>query len=165
MKIWSNVLIFLFVLCLPFALSSQTRKGIPAGRYEALSGVKVSHTSKNDSAIVPNTQNNFWGEVLKNLPENKVEISIVKKNVQDINLTQLLPSKKIQDKTAIDSSVDLFITNTIANKDELKKLKNKSLIVMIANTTVKDQVSNLSNYEIITFMAGQNENYFLLKAK
>ena len=74
----------MMVLSIPFALS-QTRKAIPAGRYEALSGVKTSHGQKSiDSASSKDSVGLFLRD------ETKILISIQESLMPILNYSLVL---------------------------------------------------------------------------
>ena len=98
MKQTINIIAFFFVLSIPFALSSQTRKAIPAGRYEALSGVKNSRNLKStDSNVIDRKDSTalFWNEVLSHMPEN-TELSYFSTSKMDEFSTSLLTTKGLK---------------------------------------------------------------------
>lgn len=169
MKQTINIIAFFFVLSIPFALSSQTRKAIPAGRYEALSGVKNSRSTKTTDTMNDRKDSTslFWNEVLNHIPENATNLSYFSTGKMDEFSTSLLTNngmkatKKINDKTNIVFSDDLN-----RDRDVLKNLKNKnSLVVLKDSHQLKDVMASLGQYEVLLYQAEDQSNYFLLKLK
>lgn len=165
-KLLINIMIFVFVLMIPFALSSQTRKGIPAGRYESLSGIKVSRTNKNEVGTLSSGQSTVWQEVQKNLQADKNEYLYLKSYSKEINLNALIPNKGFKEAKKFEQGFDLLITEDL-NKDReiLKNLKPKGLIVFISSSTIKNTVNSFGKYELLVYQSQNFENYYLLKAK
>lgn len=169
MKQTVNIIAFFFVLSIPFALSSQTRKAIPAGRYEALSGVKNSRSTKSTDSGASDRKDStslFWSEVLNYMPEN-TELSYFSTGKTDELTASLLSSKglksakKLGDKTNIVFSDDLN-----RDRDILKALKNKNgLVVLKDSHELKDVMSSLGQYEVLLYQAEDKSNFFLLKLK
>jgi len=169
MKQTVNIIAFFFVLSIPFALASQTRKAIPAGRYEALSGVKNSRSTKStDSGAVSRSDSTtlFWNEVLNHMPEN-TDLSYFSTGKMDEFSTSLLAtkglktSKKLGEKTNIVFSDDLN-----RDREVLKTLKNKNgLVVLKDSHQLKDVMASLGQYEVLLYQAEDQSNYFLLKLK
>jgi hypothetical protein len=166
MKMTFNIATFVIVLLLPFALSSQTRKAIPAGRYEALSGIKVSHSNKTESTLATNGSNTIWQEVQKALPAEKNEFNYLKNYSQELNLNSLIPNKGFKESRKAEQGFDLLITEDFKkDKGILKYLKAKGVIVVISKTSIKEMMNNVSPYELIVFQSQNFENYYLLKSK
>ncbi len=168
MKQTINIIAFFFVLSIPFALSSQTRKAIPAGRYEALSGVKNSRSTKSTDSATDRKDSTtlFWNEVLNHMPEN-TDLSYFSTGKMDEFSTSLLAtkglktSKKLGEKTNIVFSDDLN-----RDREVLKTLKNKnSLVVLKDSHQLKDVMASLGQYEVLLYQAEDQSNYFLLKLK
>ena len=170
MKQTINILAFFFVLSIPFALSSQTRKAIPAGRYEALSGIKNSRAIKSTDAPVgekKDSESLFWNEVLNHMPENAQNLSYFSTGKIDDFSASLLTTKgvkaakKLSDKTNIIFSDDLK-----RDKEVLKGMKNKNgLVVLKDSQQLKDVMASLGQYEVLLYQAEDQSNYFLLKLK
>lgn len=98
MKQTINIIAFFFVLSIPFALSSQTRKAIPAGRYEALSGVKNSRTMKSTDSSTEKRDSTilFWNEVLNHVPEETKELTYYSTGKMDDYSSSLLATKGLK---------------------------------------------------------------------
>lgn len=166
MKLIINIATFVFVLLIPFALSSQTRKAIPAGRYEALSGIKVSRSSKGEVVAISSNQVNIWQEVQKNLPAEKNDFSYVKNYSQEINFSQLIPNKNFKEAKKLDQGFDFLVTTNLGkDKETLKHLRSKGLVMLISSTNIKELIGSFSSYELVAFVAQSSENYYLLKSK
>ena len=169
MKQTINIIAFFFVLSIPFALSSQTRKAIPAGRYEALSGVKNSRNLKStDSNVIDRKDSTalFWNEVLSHMPEN-TELSYFSTSKMDEFSTSLLTTKGLKTSKKLGEKTNIIFSDDL-NRDReiLKTLKNKkSLVVLKEAKELKDVMASLGQYEVLLYQAEDQSNYFLLKLK
>ncbi len=169
MKQTINIIAFFFVLAIPFALSSQTRKAIPAGRYEALSGVKNSRNIKNvESSMIDRKDSTalFWNEVLNHMPEN-TELSYFSTSKMDDFSTSLLTTKGLKTAKKLGEKTNIIFSDDL-NRDReiLKTLKNKkSLVVLKESKELKDVMASLGQYEVLLYQAEDQSNYFLLKLK
>ena len=169
MKQTINIIAFFFVLAIPFALSSQTRKAIPSGRYEALSGVKNSRTNKNaDSSMIERKDSTmlFWNEVLSHMPEN-TELSYFSTSKMDEFSTTLLTTKGLKTSRKLGAKTNIVFSDDLnRDRDILKTLKNKgSLVVLKDSQELKDVMAMLGQYEVLLYQADDKSNYFLLKLK
>lgn len=165
-KVIINILVFLVVLSVPFAISSQTRKAIPAGRYEALSGIKVSHSTKTEISSQSSAETSIWQEVSKNLPADKNEIYYFKKSNLEFNFATLFPNKNFREVKKADQGFDLLITDNIKNdKDSLKHLHSKGLVVVMSNIGLKEMISGLPNFELVVFQSAASSFNYLFKSK
>lgn len=169
MKQTVNIIAFFFVLSIPFALSSQTRKAIPAGRYEALSGVKNSRSTKSTDTSASSRSDStalFWSEVLSHMPEN-TELSYFSTGKLDEFSTSILTTKGLKAaKTPGEKTNIVFSDDLNRDRDVLKTLKNKnSLVVLKDSHELKDVMSSLGQYEVLLYQAEDKSNYFLLKLK
>jgi len=169
MKQTVNIIAFFFVLAIPFALSSQTRKAIPAGRYEALSGVKNSRSTKSAEAAAASRSDSttlFWNEVLSHMPEN-TDLSYFSTSKMDEFSTSLLATKGLKTSKRLEEKTNIVFSDDL-NRDReiLKTLKNKnSLVVLKDSHQLKDVMASLGQYEVLLFQAEDQSNYFLLKLK
>ena len=169
MKQTINIIAFFFVLSIPFALSSQTRKAIPAGRYEALSGIKNSRNLKStDSNVIDRKDSTalFWNEVLSHMPEN-TELSYFSTSKMDEFSTSLLTTKGLKTSKKLGEKTNIIFSDDL-NRDReiLKTLKNKkSLVVLKEAKELKDVMASLGQYEVLLYQAEDQSNYFLLKLK
>jgi len=171
MKQTINIIAFFFVLAIPFALSSQTRKAIPAGRYEALSGIKNSRANPsvetNNSADKKVSSSLFWSEVLTHIPDKTNNLNFVLNGkIEEFESTSLLSkglslSRQITPQTKL-----VFSDNLKRDENFLKSLKNKdSLMVLKDSHELKDVLAMFSKHDVILYQADKNANYFLLKLK
>ncbi len=170
MKQTINIAAFFFVLAIPFALSSQTRKAIPAGRYEALSGVKNSRSVKSiDSATGEKKESTalFWNEVLSHVPENSQDLSYYSSGKMDEFEAGLLATKGLKLSKKISASTSIVFSDDLKrDKDVLKGLKNKSSLVVLKDSEqLKDVMASLGQFEVLLYQAEDQSNYFLLKLK
>ncbi len=150
---------------LPFALSSQTRKAIPAGRYESLSGIKLAR-SKTESISNPSGQLSIWQELQKNLATNREEFYYLKNSSSNLNLTNSIPSKNFREGRKKDGSFDLLVTDNIKrDKEELKHLADDGVVLFISTSTLTDNLNQINGYNLLIFQTNKNENYYLLKLK
>ena len=155
------------VLSIPFALS-QTRKAIPAGRYEALSGVKVSHSQKSlDSFASKDALGLFWSEVAKHIPQGRNENAFFNTGVVDPNFKTFLTSKGVHEAKNLDSSVNILLSDDLDRDNAaFKKIKPKgSLVILRDKHPLKDVMSALGQYEVVAYQAEADNNYYLLKHK
>jgi hypothetical protein len=168
MKQRYNIILFFVILSIPFALSSQTRKAIPAGRYESLSGIKVSHTTKVEGTVVApsDTQVSIWQEVLKNLPTEKDKILYFKSLSRELSVSNLLPLKTLQEIKQVDQNFDLLISENLKNDKELiKHLNPHSIVVLVSAVNLKDTLLNIAQFDLLIYQSQGKENYYLLKLK
>ena len=168
MKQTINIIAFFFVLAIPFALSSQTRKAIPSGRYEALSGVKNSRNKSADSSSIERKDSTtlFWNEVLSHMPEN-TELSYFSTSKMDEFSTSLLTTKGLKTSKKLGAKTNIVFSDDLnRDRDILKTLKNKnSLVVLKDSQELKDVMVMLGQYEVLLYQAEDKSNYFLLKLK
>lgn len=171
MKQTINIIAFFFVLSIPFALSSQTRKAIPAGRYEALSGIKNSRASKINETVTSTDKKEavtlFWTEVLSHIPEKSTNLNFFSIGKLEEFESSSLKSKGLAFASQIGQKTKLVYSDNL-KRDEgaLKSLKNKdSLIVLKDNRELKEVMGLLSQFEVLLYQAESQTNYFLLKLK
>ena len=171
MKQTINIIAFFFVLSIPFALSSQTRKAIPAGRYEALSGIKNSRASKINETVTNSDKKEavtlFWTEVLSHIPEKSNNLNFFSSGKLEDYESSSLKSKGLGQSSQIGQKTKLVYSDNL-KRDEfaLKSLKNKdSLIVLKDNRELKEVMGLLSQFEVLLYQAESQTNYFLLKLK
>jgi hypothetical protein len=167
MKQTTNITVLVLVLSIPFALS-QTRKAIPAGRYEALSGVKISHSQKSiDSSVSKDSIGLFWSEVAKHIPQGRNENSYFNTGVFDPNFKNFLSSKGVLEAKTLDSRVNILLSDDLTRDTDIyKKIKTKgSLVILRDKHSLKDVMSSLGQYEVVVYQAEADNNYYLLKHK
>jgi hypothetical protein len=171
MKQTINICAFFIVLAIPFALSSQTRKAIPAGRYEALSGVKNSRTAKSTDATSENSSKEamslFWSEVVSHFPEKESKISFfVSGKMEDFEMSYLTAKGYKSNSNLSDKTKLIFSDDLKRDKETLKSIQGKDkLIVLKDNRELKDVMFALQKFEVILYQAENKTNYFLLKQK
>jgi hypothetical protein len=170
MKQTFNILAFFFVLSIPFALSSQTRKAIPAGRFEALSGIKNSHSAKNIDSQINDKKDSaslFWNEVVSRFPESTKTLSFFSSGKLDDDSLNILSSKGIKSSKSLNNNTNIVISDDLKrDTDLLKKIKNKnSLVVLRDAQQLKDVMASLNQYEVLLYQAENQANYYLLKLK
>ncbi len=169
MKQTTNITLLVMVLSIPFALSQTTRKAIPAGRYEALSGVKTSHSAKNvaESALTKDTLGLFWTEVAKHIPQGRRENSYFSSGAMDTNFKTFLSSKGVIEAKSFSSKVNILSSDDISRDTELfKKLKSKgSLLILKDKHGPKDVINLFSQYEVLVYQNEADYNYYLLRLK
>jgi hypothetical protein len=163
-KILINLFVFVMVLSIPFALSSQTRKAIPSGRYESLSGAKTSKSSKNEIKSGQNTQL-LWQEVLKNFDlSNRGEI-LFHRAVSNAKLL-VIPQRGFKEIKSSEANYDVLISDNPKIDPKLtKNLKSKGLIVLVSSNALKEMMPSLSSYDLLMYQSEGVENYYLLKLK
>lgn len=169
MKQTINIVAFFFVLSIPFALSSQTRKAIPAGRYEALSGVKNSRSVKSTDSVNDKKDSTtlFWNEVLNHMPENSQNLSYFATGKMDEFSSSLLANKGLKSSKKIGSATNIIFSDDLNRDREIfKNLKNKNNLVVLKDShQLKDVMSSLNQFEVLLYQAEDQSNYFLLKLK
>ncbi len=170
MKQTINILAFFFVLSIPFALSSQTRKAIPAGRYEALSGIKNSRAIKSTDTTVSDKKDSsslFWNEVLNHVPENAQNPTYYSTGKMDEASSNLLSSKGVRVTRKLGDNTNIIISDDLKrDKDFIKNLKNKNgLVVLKDSQELKDVMASLGQFEVLLYQAEDKSNFFLLKLK
>ncbi len=169
MKQTVNILAFFIVLAIPFALSSQTRKAIPAGRYEALSGIKNSRAIKSTDSVndKKDTSSLFWNEVLSNVPDNTKNPSFYSTGKLDEASLNILASKGVKSSRKLVDNTNIIISDDLKrDKEMIKGLKNKnSLVVLKDSHDLKEVISSLSQYEVLLYQAEDKSNFFLLKLR
>lgn len=167
MKQITNISLLVFVLSIPFALS-QTRKAIPAGRYEALSGVKISHSVKgNESTLAKDTLGLFWTEVAKHIPQGSKENTLYSSGAIDPSFKTFLSSKGAIETKVLNHKVNIFVSDDASrDQDQIKKMKEKgSLVIFKEKKPVKEIVSMFSSFEMVVYQSESDSNYYLLKLK
>ena len=170
MKQTVNIIALFFVLSIPFALSSQTRKAIPAGRYEALSGVKNSRSPKaTDSGAIDRKDSTalFWNEVLSHIPENTTNLSYFSTGKMDEFSTSLLATKGLKTSKKLGEKTNIIFSDDLnRDRDILKNLKNRDGLVVLKDPhQLKDVMVSLGQFEVLLYQAEDKSNYFLLKLK
>lgn len=165
-----NIFILLIVLAIPFALSSQTRKAIPGGRFEALSGIKNarSHASALPSASEKKDSTTlFWNEVLNHIPSGTHNISYFSKTEVDQFSKDLFIAKGIRKSSHLKDNATFFYSDNLsADADLLKKNKNKFHLVVLKDAkTIGEKLGALKDFDIVIYQADEKFNYYLLKFK
>ncbi len=160
-----NLILFLLVLAIPFALSSQTRKAIPAGRFEALSGIKTGR-QKNITENSTSVHSLIIEELEKNLPNDRREYFYYKNSQYDFNFSTLIPQKDFKESVGAEKNVDFLITDNLKKDSEkLKYLTKSGLILFISGQDLKENLSVISPYELILYQVSGKDNFYLLKNK
>lgn len=170
MKQTINILAFFFVLAIPFALSSQTRKAIPAGRYEALSGIKNSRATKSADSQVNEKKDSsslFWTEVLNHVPETVQNPTYYSTGKMDEFSTKMLATKGAKATRKLGNGTSIVISDDLKrDKEIIVGLKNKnSLVVLKDSQELKDVMASLGQFEVLLYQAEDKSNYFLLKLR
>lgn len=170
MKQTINILAFFIVLSIPFALSSQTRKAIPAGRYEALSGIKNSRLAKSTDSQMNEKKDSaslFWNEVLSHVPENSKNVSYYSTGKMDEFSTSYLTTKGVKAARNLRGGIDILVSDDLnRDKDVIRNLKNKNGLVVLKDAQeLKVVMASLSQYEVLLYQAEDKSNFFLLKLK
>jgi hypothetical protein len=152
------------ILALPFALSSQTRKAIPAGRYEALSGIKTSHNGKMQESSKQGRDSiqQIWNDIEKYFSNDTADILYA--NLASIEIG--IKSKNFHEAKNMDQGFDLLITSDL-QKDKIltKYLKGKRMVALFDVRPLEKIISSLKKYEVVAFRAEKNTNFYLLKTK
>lgn len=167
MKQIGNITLLVIILSIPFALS-QTRKAIPAGRYEALSGIKGSHGQKSvDSTSSKETINLFLNEVARHIPQTMGEKTFLTSGAFDSTFLNFLTAKGLRESKEASNKLDMLLSdNIIRDSARLKTLtKRGSLILLKESRTLKDVISLFPQSEVVLYQAEVDTNYYLLKHK
>lgn len=155
------------VLSIPFALS-QTRKAIPAGRFEALSGVKATHSTKGaDANIGKDSIYLFENEMIKHIREGSSGNFYYISGSFGPDFKTLLTSKGAMESSSINARVNILLSDDLGrDKNLFKKIKTKgSLIVLKDKHGLKDVIAAFNSYEVLIYQAQADSNYYLLKLK
>lgn len=158
-----NIFFLLLILSLPFALSSQTRKAIPAGRYEALSGIKISRSGKADMQQTNlDSSKQVWVEIEKYFgPENG---EILYANLASTEVA--IKAKNFHEAKNMDQGFDLLITSDLTRDQSVMKfLRGKKMIALFDQRPIDKIITSLKKFEVITFRADTTTNFYLLKTK
>lgn len=167
MKQATNITLLVMVLSIPFALS-QTRKAIPAGRYEALSGVKATRSTKGSEVnISKDSLSLFWNDVVKHLPQGRSENFYYSSGLLDPNVKELLNSKGVMESTSVNSRVNILLSDDFGRDNNLyKKIKNKgSLIILKDKRSLKEVILAFGSYDVLMYQTEADSNYYLFKLK
>lgn len=172
MKQFFNISILVCVLSVPFALSSQTRKAIPAGRYEALSGVKNYRSGKApagmDEAQLKNESANLvWNEALKLLPANGKDLSYYSSTELDPVWSDLLSTKGMTPAKKIGHNTQVIFSDDLKRDKNLFTPSNTGKIVILTDKQpLKEIISPANQFEILAYQAANESQYlYLLKIK
>lgn len=165
-----NIFILLLVLAIPFALSSQTRKAIPGGRYEALSGVKNSRNTADISSHLlekKDTASLFWNEIINYLPENSQNLSYFSRNESDAFARELFVSKGIRQSNHLKDNTTFFYTSNLEkDKEIIKRAKSKIKLIVVKDTKSLSQMMNsLNQFDVALYQSDKESHYYLLKIK
>ena len=154
--------IFLFFFTISFTIFSQTRKAIPAGRFEALSGIKVSHSTKDSPGISKEGGANIWSEIEKNFPSESGEVLFANMGSLEVGLK----SKNFHEAKNIEQGLDLLITSDLQrDKSMTKFLRGKKMIALFDVRPLQKIIFSLTDYEVISYRAEKATNFYLLKTK
>lgn len=172
MKQFFNISALVLVLSVPFALSSQTRKAIPAGRYEALSGVKNSRNSKStevidEAALKSESAGVVWNEALKHLPEKKGDVSYFSKSELDPVWASLFSTKGMIPSSTISNNTQVvFSDNLKRDLSLMKSLKKGKIVILKDKQSLNEILSPLNRYEVLAYQLAEESNHlYLLRMK
>lgn len=161
-----NIALFILILAIPFALSSQTRKPIPKGRYEVLSGIKTSHMLKNENLERQDPYIGVWEEVSKAYPVDKIEIYYKKNAMVDTSSLVMVTNRNFHE-IKMNQSLDLLITGRIDSaQSELLNLRKKEGMILYVSADPITQVMKQSiPYELIFYKMIKNDHFYLFRYK
>jgi len=159
MKILFHLSLILF--CLSFKSEARTRKPIPAGRFEALTGIKVSSAS-NANEIRERNTDSLWGkysELLK--PDSKVYLAPSFTNV--IFPPQLNIS--MTNEKASEQSIDSLILSELRNDRDwlIKMLKKDGVIFLKTDASLKEVQSKADVLDLIVLYFSIDTGEVILK--
>ncbi len=155
------------VLSIPFAVS-QTRKAIPAGRYEALSGIKISHSQKSsENSLSKDTLSLIGAEIAKNLPTGQVEKTYFSSGSFESSFLSLLTSKGVQETKTNEGHVTIVLSDDLIRDTSLIKSiqKKGSLLMLKEKHPLKFILTSLDQFEVILYQSEAEIHYYLLKRK
>jgi hypothetical protein len=170
MKQIINIVTFFSILAIPFALSSQTRKAIPAGRYEALSGVKNSRSVKSLDSSGDEKKDSvglFWNEVLKHVPEKSKELTYFTKGKLDQSSDNVLNNRGLKAVSSLTAKTNIVFSDDLKRDITfLNELKNKkSLIILKETQELKDVMPVLARFDVLVYQSEEKAHYYLLQLK
>ncbi|MCK6593744.1 MAG: hypothetical protein L6Q33_00970 [Bacteriovoracaceae bacterium] len=152
--------VFIF-LCLILSTAARTRKPIPAGRFEALTGIKVSSAS-NANEIRERNTDSLWvkySELLR--PDFKVYLAPSFTNVVfpaqlNISLTN--------EKSAIQSMDSLILSELKSDQDWLiKMLKKEGIVFLKTETSLKDVQARAELMDLVVLYFSIDTGEVILK--
>lgn len=151
----------LILLCLSHYAEARTRKPIPAGRFEALTGIKVSSAS-NANEIRERNTDSLWGkysELLK--PDSKVYLAPSFTNV--VFPTQLNIS--MTSEKAAEQSMDSLILSELRIDREwlIKMLKKDGVVFLKTDASLKDVQSKADILDLIVLYFSIDTGEVILK--
>lgn len=172
MKQFVNISALICVLSVPFALSSQTRKAIPAGRYEALSGVKTSRSTKTSDQIDETSLKNepasiVINEAMKYLPVNGQNLTYYSAGTLDPLWENLFASKRISQTNKISESTRIIFSDNLSRDKELfRNLKTGRIVILKDKQMLKDVLASTNHYEVLAYQTMEDSKHlYLLRIK
>lgn len=165
-----NIVSFLLVILLPFALSSQTRKAIPAGRYESLSGVKSLKSKQAEvelNDIKKDEVYDFWLETISNFGHEETELNYFAYGLIDKKVLDLLDKRNFKLVQKLNSKALLIYADnfSMVKAELLKVANNKTFILLNEKSEINELVKNLNEFEIVIYRLIEGQHYYLLRFK
>lgn len=169
MKQSFNIVALICVLSVPFALSSQTRKAIPAGRYEALSGVKNSRSAKSatiESNEKADSVNLVWNEAQKYIAQTKNPTYFTKSDL-DPAWTELLTSRGLSPAKTLNPNTALIFSEDLKKDKEIfRQLSRGKIIILKDRHALSEIVGPAQSFDVLAYQALENsEHLYLLRKK
>ncbi len=158
-----KVYIFISFLIFCFSIQARTRKPIPAGRFEALTGIKTS-TGTNQSDVNQVYVDSLWSKFSTQIKaQSKVFYSVSSNNlIFPSNLNVKLTNEKAEAES-LDSAI---ITTLTGNDDWLIKMLKKDATIFIKSEKSFDQIYQAArslNLNLLYFSIDSNEFVFQKK--
>ncbi len=155
-------LMVIFILTIP-TTEARTRKPIPAGRFEALTGIKTS-TGTNQTDVNQVFLDSLWSKFASQIKaQSKVFYSVSSNNlVFPSNLNVKLTNEKSEPES-LDSAI---ISNLNTSDDWLIKMLKKESTIFIKSEKSFDQVyqaAKVLNLNLLYFSVDSNEFVFQKK--
>lgn len=151
-------------------LFAQARKAIPSGRYEALSGIKNSRMTNNDSRLAyvrSESSSLFWHEVMLVKPKDVLKVDYFTKSNLDDSVMSFFVANAIQKTQFPKSNTTIFYTDDLARDLQyMKENRSKFLLFVLQETTpIEKKLDQLKDFEVLLYQAQEGGYQYLLKVR
>lgn len=165
-----KIFLLLLVISIPFALSSQTRKPIPNGRFEALSGIKNHRTPRGDARHTLGKRDVsalLWNEIIHQLPHAAYEVNYYTHSQLDEVSNNLFSMNNIKRTENPSANMTLLYTDNLQKDSSiLETLSSKVLLIIVKDTkSIEERVHDFKNFEIMLYQNEDKKHYYILKPK
>ncbi len=164
-----QILILILILSLPFALSSQTRKPIPAGRYESLSGIKSANDAAlvSDASVAIDKNLILWNEMMNSFAsQNKKNIKLFMNGNLSIETIPAQYKTNVLVTNKFSASIDVLLTDNIKRDLNLvSKMSNQSMIILYEAIATQELKNSNKNLELLTYISHKNSSFSLFKVR